>query len=1562
MSFVPQEQNTFEEISNSSSFSIEDKISLSIKATNKLFDMHLGDIFHSEICSQIFIYDNIQDDVILTNSENCYSSKPDDITYNKLQYLSPEQTGRVNQITDYRSDLYSFGIVMFKLFTHKYPFDYNDPIKLVHSHIAQKPPYAEHFNKNIPTSLSLVIDKLLNKDPDERYQSASGLRFDLEQILIQLKTAQKTQITLATRDFSHKPIIPQKVYGRVDELKVINELYNNVLNTNQKELLNISGYSGIGKTTLIQQISKSIREDNGYLLKGKFEQYKSDKPYYGLNEALGEFINYILLEDENIINDFKENVKNTLGENAKIIAEMIPELNYILETNDPIPPLNPQENQNRFNLTFLSFIKLICDFKGSVILCLDDMQWADLATIKMIDNIMNDVNINNILIILSYRSNEVKNTHPLFLMLDDLNSKKIRNTAIKLKPLLKVDINTMLSDTLGITSERVKELAKLVKEKTNGNPFFSKEFIYNLYDNDMLYFDTDDHAWSWDISKIEERSITENVVDLILKKISYLSEETIEILKFSSCLETIRVENTANILEVNETQVKKAFQEAIELGILLPILRKSDIRREYKFSHDKVTEAMNYLMSDYEKEITHLKIGYYIIEHFDDDKKENKIFNITDHLNKGQNQIMNEEQVNELAQFNYQAAYKAKESNAYANAIKYLNNILSLLSDKEDIWKNQYEFLLKVYTLLSEVYYLNLDFKNAKDCYDLVIDNIKKNNDKIEISQIQIYSLIAQNKMLEALNLGLDIVAQSGVELPEEDDLFTYYPRLFTLYEREEIHDFIKLPQITDVNTIHIIDILNAIMSPAYLASPVTYPKICYVAIKLCLENGICAASANVFSVHALLLCGFFDKFEEGYEFSKLSQNIVEKFETKEYSCKVEMISNACVVHWNKPLRETLEPMKKSILIGIDNGDIEYACYSAMYYCLYSLLSGKNIDELLNEYRVYLNLMKELKQEYQTHYVSVWRQFLLNLKEYKKDPTLLEGEAFSESESLQTLEDSNNISTLYCLYLSKAILGLMYGDIKKAYKFINKAKLYLLGVASLYHYNEFRFYESLIVFSYYKEKDKISKEEVLETLEKNYLYYESVVQSSVDNNKYKLLMINGLIQSLNEQNDAWKYFDMATKESEKQELPYVNALCNMFSADYWAEENMDDFTNLYVQKAYDSYESWNATQLTKELEKNYPIVFSKKNQEEKFNLTNFDFESVMKATHAISEEISLEELLNKIMKIIVENSGSQLGFLLLQNEKKLRVEAAYDFISKSGTKDIKTVISMPDTIINFVKRSESNVIYSASSSDKLFKKDPYIKAINPKSIFCLPIIYKQEFLGILYLENRDIYNLYTEDKIQFVKLLSHQAAISIEHAKLFKQTIEHSHTLEETVSEKTKALQLVVEELRVHATIDSMTGLNNRRYFFELSTNMFYEAQKNDDSLHAFVLDIDEFKVINDTYGHSVGDQAIKLFAKSLEVFNSNNCILGRLGGDEFVILARGKEESVIEYFVDNIKRNISDISLQYGNTKIGVSASIGVASCSPRIHSLDELILEADADMYKDKSKNKSKTIRTRV
>jgi diguanylate cyclase (GGDEF)-like protein len=1560
-------QNNFNEISQSDSYSINDKLSISIKAILKLSDLHAYDSFHNELNSKTFVYNKYDDDVILISENSLMLCSIDDISHNNLQYLSPEQTGRINRVTDYRTDLYSFGVVLFKLFTKKYPFEFQDPLQIIHAHIAKIAPLASELNSSIPKHLSLIIEKLLTKDPDDRYQSANGIYHDLKSVLEQLNTNSFKDFELGIHDISHRPNIPQKLYGREKEIKILINSFEKVITKNKKEIVSIGGYSGIGKSSLIASLNKPMNKNSIYFLNGKYQQSKNNIPYYGLIKALQEYISYILLEKENYIEDFKNIMKEKVGDNIKLICEMIPELSYIITEDIVLADLNPVESQNRFNITFLNFIRLIFKFEKNIVLCLDDLQWADSATIEILQNIIEDNSINSILILLSFRSNEVKKSHALSLMFKDLKNKKIAYTNLEIEALQNVDVNNIVSDTLNISTLKSKELATLITQKTSGNPFFTKKFILNLYDEKLLYIDKKMMQWSWNLEKIKEKNITENVASLILKKVSTLNKDTKEILKFMVCLSNKSVNIITNILNIDEQKIQIVIKQCIEAEILLPIIRKNEKDVYYKFSHDKVSEAISSLLSIEEKQKFNQKVGNYILDSIKNEKElEDRIFELTDHLNLGYSQVTQEIKKEQLVQLNFKAAKKAKEANAYNNSIGYLNKIFELITE-EQRWKDHYSFSIKVYTLLSEVYYLNSDFKNAKICFKKVKKNVIYSKDAIEICQIQIYSLNAQNKMEESLNLGLDILNQFEIVLPKEDDINVYYPTLFTMYDSDNIDELVNFNDNGSAEQINILNILNSIMSPAYLAKPILYPKICYMAVKMCIENGICAASANVFSVHALLLCGCFNKYEEGFAFSKLSQKIVEKSESTKYSCKVEMISNACVVHWNKNINETLGPLKKSILIGIDNGDLEYSCYSAMYYCLYSLLSGKNIDELLLEFNTYLDLMKELKQEYQIHYLSIWNQFLINLKVHTSNPLNLEGEIFSEKKMLPILKQSNNISTLYCYYLAKAMLGLYFDDTLAAYTNIQKAKEYLEVVASLYHFNEFYFYESLIVYNYFKEYKDLSKDDVQIVLQNNCLYYEKLLETSYKNNSYKFNFIKALQLSLNKENKAWDYYELACKESLDEDFIHVNVLCNLVTASFWFESNMKEFAYTYIQKAYNSLNSWGANILIENLIKKHQDYFNKSsnniNNINNINLANFDFESVMKASQAISEEISLEELLNKIMQIIIENSGSQRGVLLLQDNNELVIEACYDISTKYKKDDFNTLIEMPKNIINYVKRFIQPVIFSALSNEQLFANDEYIINNNPKSAFCLPIVYKKDLLGILYVENRDIHNLYSEEKIEFLKLLSQQAAISIDHAKLFKQTIDYSNTLEETVNKKTKELRTAVEELRIFATVDSMTGLNNRRYFFELANSMFKKAYAKKKSLHAFILDIDYFKIINDTYGHNIGDQTIKAFADILSLYNSNNCIIGRLGGDEFVILALEYSDKNINILIDHIKQNVLKIEFDNSNVDIKISASIGYATLTENIHTLDDLIIEADRQMYENKNIGRNtKKLRSRV
>lgn len=1548
---------TFEEISNNKLFTLKNKLELSIKAANKINELHKKNIFYKNLNSNSFCYDKSLDNVVLSNS-----LKSNDIDTNKLLYISPEQTGRINRVTDYRTDIYSFGIILYKLFTKKYPFDYNDPIQIIHAHIAKIPSPVSSINSYVPASLSKIIEKLLKKEPEERYQSLSGIAYDLTKVLRNLDENNNDEFILGSKDISHRPNVPQTLYGRNKEKELLNSCFYDMINNNQKQLVTIQGYSGIGKSALIQNIYKLAIKENTYYLSSKFDQYRKTTPYYGLIIALQEYIHHILLSHEYKLEQFKKYLLSNIGSNINLMCEIIPNLELIIPKTISPTILNPKEAQNRFNLTFLNFIKTICNFEDSLVIILDDIQWADSATLNIIQQIIEDKQIDKLMLVLSYRNNETYSKHHLNHILNNLNYERFNFTKICLEPLENNYISKIVQDTLHVDEENSRDLVNLIEIKTRGNPFFIKEFLHNLYDEKLLRFDQDSSSWRWDIKKIDAKNITDNVADLMIQKIDSLSNFSKKILEYFSCLNKSSSINLSQILNIEEKKIHLALVESLELGLIIQIGHDSDFKFGYKFSHDKVKEAVYSKFDSKKRKEFHLKVGNYLLKENDLDKN---IFDIVEHLNSSEELVITQKDKFDLASYNYKAALKAKNSNAYDSSIEFLQKSLILLSNNS--WTDNYSLTLKVHSLLCECYYLNLDFENAHNYFNLTLKNCVKINDKIKISQIQIYSLIAQNKMSQALKLGLDILEDFGSPLPLEDDINIYYPKLFSLYDENNISSLEELPELKDQNKLDILDILNSIMAPAYLSAPHIYPKICYLAIKLCITYGNCKASANVYAVHSLLLCGFFAKYKNGLDFANLALKIVSKYNATIFESKVEMISNACVFHWNKHIKYSLEGLKRAVISGLNSGDFEYACYSSMYYCLYSILNGKDVQFLIEENTKYLSLMKDLKQEYQIHYTSIWQQFLININDNSKNKTVLEGNVFSEKNSLEILKQSNNISTLYCFYLAKSMLYLYFDDLKEAYKHINMAKQYHMGVISLFHFNEFYIYESIILYKYYKEnKDKqINKKEIIHILKENLSYYNNQAKTSKENNKHKVFAIKGMIKHLkNKDKKCWYYFEEALKQTEKNKFIQMSAIYNELLAQFWIENKKNDFASIYINKAYSCYKKWKAFSISTTFHSKYKTFFDSESSNENnsfdFNFKTFDLNSVIKASLAISEEITLENLLNKIMSIIIENSGSQIGALILNNNNDLNIEVCY-CMNNETTKELKDIKELPQSIINYVKRTKESVLYNSNETSEQFITDKYIIKNEPKSIFCLPIIYKKTFLGILYLENREINNLYTQDKISLLNVLVNQAAISIDHAKLFKQTLDHSKILESTVKEKTKKLKNAIEDLRVYATIDSMTGLNNRRYFFELGNKLFNKSKRNNKDLCALLFDIDNFKTINDTYGHNIGDEAIKFFAEALKRNSTEDTLAGRLGGDEFVFLFYDKDENFIENTIENIKKDISILNIKESDLVLAITASVGKTHINDNFKSLDNLILEADSQMYKEKTSRKLQ-IRTRM
>lgn len=1485
--FEPFESNSLADINFISSLSLKEKLDIAIEAASALSYLHHHQIIYNEVSPGAFLYNKKRGSIKFSGLERAlpFGEKQSPWDYSKLEperacCISPEQSGRVEEWIDFRTDIYSLGITLYFLFSSgRYPFEYRDIMALIHAHLAQIPPtLTELLDKNnlsaqdldrssrfsqssqsldyrasmkkepFPTMLSKIVAKLLQKNKLERYQSCQGILADLKQCRQSLKDKGRIiDFPVGMYDYSAHLTLSKEFFGRKKELRILFDLFSDLKRYEKQKLVFITGYAGVGKTALVENFKAHIKREGASIISGKFELAKISLPYYGLVQALEQIVEQILFKEESYVQWVKKRFLQSVGSNIAIICEFIPKLSIIVGKIPQPPSLPPNENKNRFNLTFLSFIKTICSFGQKIAIFLDDLHFADSATLNLLKNIVEESQINNLMMILVYRDNEINSTHPLSAMIKELaNFHKIA-----LSPLSFKHLNLLVSSTLNTSEERTRLLSKVVIRKTRGNPFFTREFLKNLHQNKLLFFDHVQGRWVWNLDLIKSQNISDNVVELVLDRLKNLPQESARLLCFASCIGNMfgDTEMQGIFNEERETLHDRLYPAIEAELIFVTAPRNSRESICYCFSHERIQQAAAILLTGEEIAQVHLKIGRWYAATPYEEEFSNQII---DHLNRSVEIINDDETIVRLAQDNYKAALQAKASTAYDIAILYLEKSLYVLDKKGFSVIKEPLLYIENMIQLTELKYLTSDFSGGDTLYKQTMELIIKNiyfdslkdcqlSLKIKLHLVVINSWIALNRMEDALLKGVEVLNELGIALPVEDNPFVYYPSLEKMYDTSNISALLDLPPMRDEIYLLALNIINAIMSPAYMVSPKYYPKICYVGLKLCIENGNCASAAHVYAFYSMLLCGVMSRYREGSDFAQLAQTLTGKFDARAYTPRVEMIANACVAHWNAPVEKTLAPLKNAVSTGLEYGDIEHACYSAMYYCIYLFLRGKNLEDVKKECVYFYSMTQELRQQFQTVYIDIWHQCINNLTFITDNPLILYCDKARENALLTTLIEANNVSALYSFYLTKAILAIFFNMPKQALDMIQEAGNYKMGVASLYHEREYHIYESVIFYLNFQCMNNnifdnienggivdglINSQIAIDLLENNYQYFEKLSHTALDNNLCCMHLIDAMIKIINNDPDAWNALKGAMASAQNAGFIHITIIAFDLGIRYLYNLGQKDFATFYARKALDIIEAWGATAVGFDFVKRYPdslnlnldsstteqnnpilnadstnYTHSLRNMRQSLANVNYSFDlaSVLKASHAIAEERTLDTLLRKIMDIINQNSGSQRGILLLKKGDELTIEAQSGVV-QGNIHDI----GYPESVVNYVQNTLSPLMLNMPSAKREFATDAYISRVNPQSLLALPIVYKGKLIGILYLENRNIQKVYSDERIEILKLLSNQAAISIVHARLYQQVVDHAALLEKRVRARTAELNRSNEILK--KTLDNLNA------------------------------------------------------------------------------------------------------------------------------------------------------------
>ncbi|MBE9120598.1 AAA family ATPase, partial [Tychonema sp. LEGE 07199] len=1203
------------------------------------------------------------------------------------------------------------------------------------------------------------------------------------------------------------------------------------------ELILVSGYSGIGKSCLVNEVQKPIVRQRGYFITGKFDQFKRNIPYASLIQAFQSLIRQLLTESAASIQTWKQKLLAALGTNGKVVTDVIPEVELIIGKQPEVPQLGPAESQNRFNLVFKQFISVFTAKQHPLVVFLDDLQWADSASLKFIELLVTDSESKHLLLIGACRDNEVSATHPLIQTIENIQKteaglpEKISN--IVLNPLYLSHVEQLISETLeSQISPRIKLLAELLFNKTQGNPFFLTQLLRTLYQETLLVYDFPSSRWQWDIGHIQAIGITDcNVVELIARNIRKLSAAAQSSLKLAACIgNRFNLEILAIVGEKSQKETALSLWDALGAGLILPLSNDykiplvfegsetglsglQNVKVGYKFLHDRVQQAAYSLIPDEAKQATHLTIGQLLLENTPVSEIEENVFDIVNQLNFGVELLTEKSAKYELAKLNLIAGKKAKASNAYEAAVRYLNVGLELINSPHSpvsigsSWQTDYDLTLNLHVEAAEAEYLNTNFGRSQELADIVLQKATNLLEKIKVYELQIQSYMAQNQMLKAIDTGLkalEILGFSLSEIPPEGLAGLKLPQL------EELEN---IPVMTDDYELAAMRILSIIMPPALNSKPELLPKIIFTMVNLCLERGHSALGAIAYSWYGLLLTGVLGEIEAGYHSGQLGLKLLEQFNAKELKCRVYNMFNNFIRSWKEHARETIAPLIESIQSGIETGDLEFSSYSAFNTCLFLILIGEPLEKVDIKQVQYFNLVKNFKQEYQIELLSVWGQFICNLQGFSANPSQLIGEKFNAEEILPRLQATNNRMSTFNVYFAKLLLAYLFKKLDLAVINAFLAAEYAPAAVGFIMFGTHNFYYSLALLAVYPTADSAEQEKHLRQIEKNQEKMQKWAFHAPMNYQHKYELVEAeKARVLGEKDRAMDYYDRAIQHSGEQGYIQEEALANELAAEYYLSLGREKVAKVYMTDAYYGYIRWGASAKVADLEERYPQLILRMPETDSLTISNptliatsatvtgshkaWDFATVMKASLAISGEIVLDALLAKLMQILLENAGAQSGCLIAPKNGDFAIEAA----GEAGA-DVRVLSGAgldypyPRSVINFVDRTLEDIVLHDASSEAIFNNDPYIIEHQPKSVLCAPIVYQGKLTAILYLENNLIAGAFTPDRLEVLKLLSSQAAIALENARLYtnlatanQQLAEYNLTLEAKVKERTQEL------------------------------------------------------------------------------------------------------------------------------------------------------------------------------
>ncbi|MBD2039536.1 ATP-binding sensor histidine kinase [Microcoleus sp. FACHB-672] len=1364
-----------------------------------------------------------------------------------LAYISPEQTGRMNRGIDYRSDFYSLGITFFELLTGQLPFPADEPMEMVHAHLAKQPLSVCDLNPDLPIILGEIIRKLVAKNAEDRYQSALGLKHDLMRCQQEYQGAGKLiWFQLGERDISDRFLIPEKLYGREQEVYTLLDAFGRVAN-GASELMLVAGFSGIGKTAIVNEVHKPIVRWHGYFIKGKFDQFNRNLPFSAFVQAFRDLMGQLLSSDDAQLQAWKAKILAAVGDNGQVLIEVIPELEQVLGQQPPVPELSGSAAQNRFNLLFQKFITVFTTPEHPLVIFLDDLQWSDSASLNLLKLLLTERDRGYLFIIGAYRDNEVFPTHPLMLMLDEIKKAQTLIHTLTLEPLSQADVNQLTADTLSCSIELAQPLTELVYQKTKGNPFFLTQFLKALHEDGYISFDYQVGHWQCDLATVKLLALTDDVVEFMALQLQKLPVATQTVLKLAACVGAqFDLATLAIIKEQSPEDTAIDLWKALQEGVILPItevykfyqpaeLKVAEVYQaatfncSYRFLHDRVQQAAYSLIPDEQKQTTHYQIGQLLLRQVSPAAREERIFEIVNQLNYGTTLVEEQQERDELAQLNLTACHKARSATAYQAAREYAKVGLELLGT--DAWHRHYEMALSLYNLAAEVAFLVGDFEQMDQWIKSVIHHAKTPLEQVQVYQVRIQALVARNQFLEAIAIGQSVFQMLGVNLPDEttlEDIRQVKQEIDALIEGRSIESFLHLPAMTDRQQLAIMQNAARLTPVCYMTGSKLYFLVVALQVKLSIQFGNSPVSAYCYAGYAFQLRTLWSDMSKVPQFGQLAYQLASEPDAKNIRAATALLMGGYVGHWTIHLQETLPILLEGYQAGLETGNLEFMGYDAQLYCFNAYWCGQPLAELEPQIRAYYQQLCDLHQVTAANCVLAYWQAAQILLGQSEDEIPLRQDAYEEKVLAEAKVDFYRLSFFY---LYRFTLNYWLEDFAKAEHDGAQTRHYLAGGMGSIVEPIFYFYDSLNVLA--TPPESISESEPRwQRMQENQAKLKDWADYGPMNYLHKYHLVEAQKhQLLNCKTEALEFYDLAIKGAKENGYIQEEALANELAAKFYLEWGKEKIAQTYMQEAYYGYARWGAEAKINDLEKRYPQLLKPILQQQELNFNPLetittltrnsvslsthtststtsisdalDFASILKAAQAISSSIKLDELITSLTRILLETSGAKKAVLILPEKNTWQVRAITSIhLDSNSSAYIQTILEsqpvelcqdIPKKIIYYVKNTQQKIFIDNLQTDIPGVMGEYMLTYQPQSVFCLPILNQKNLVGILYLENQLTRGVFTKERLKVINLLASQVAISLENARLYQEAQQALQDLQQAQlqivqSEKMSAL------------------------------------------------------------------------------------------------------------------------------------------------------------------------------